>query len=271
MRLVVDTNQASLLPPLEKGGLKITLSPYVLAEVLLCRKPEPTLQLLHSFDIRLGLETLDVLIELAKLTPQEIVAFEPFYVPGRKYRQNYAGILQALSGPREEHLELARYIKSRHREYCGSLVATSKDLRKRLRDLGIADQKFSAFEDAWSGMSSSPDSFMGSVIVGTITDDDQRPTQASPAELLEAVLANQYLRRFFRIRLAYHVSITRLWADQDLNFDPSPSRDDMTDVMLPLYAANGDIIVTADTTLSKLITHSEPEGRIKVCRAGEIP
>ncbi len=73
------------------------------------------------------------------------------------------------------------------------------------------------------------------------------------------------------MQLAYHLSISRVWADQALNFDPFPERDDWTDIILLLYAADGDVIVSADTTLSKLIALIEPEGRITVCKADEIP
>lgn len=73
MRFVIDTNQASLLP--RKRALAVSLSPYVLSEILLRGDPSPTLELLCTFDIRLGLETSDVMVELAQLSPQEITTF----------------------------------------------------------------------------------------------------------------------------------------------------------------------------------------------------
>jgi len=271
VRLVVDTNQASLLPSGERDGVEVSLSPYVLAEILLRGNPEPTLQRLRPLDIRLGLKIPDVLEQLARIRPPQIIAFEPFYVPGQSDPQDYGEILDALNGPRPEHIRWAQYIKDSHFEYCGSLVEPSKRLRQLLRDRGKGKSKISGFEEAFSGLASTPDSFLGSVVVGSVTLNGARPAQAPPAELLDAVLANQYVGRYFRMRLAYHVSISRGWADQQFNFDPSPERDDMTDIALPLYAADGDIIVTADTTLNKLIALTEPEGRITVCKADEIP
>ena len=73
MRLVVDTNQASLLPTENRGDLRVALSPYVLAEILLRGNPEPTLQRLRPLDIRLGLEISDVLVQLARLQPLQII------------------------------------------------------------------------------------------------------------------------------------------------------------------------------------------------------
>ncbi len=268
MRVVVDTNQASLLPSEQREGLKVSLSPYVLAEILLRKNPEPTLRQLRPLDIRLGLEISDVLVQLARLSPRQIMGFEPFYVRGERHRQNYEGILHALDGPRPPHLSLAQYIKKNHREYCGSLVERSQRFRQHLRDKG-ENPKLLSFEEVFSEQSSTPDSFLGSVIVGSITRAGGRPAQAPAAELLEAVLANQYVGRFFRMQLAYHLSISRVWADQALNFDPFPN--DWTDIILLLYAGDGDVIVTADTKLSKLIALIEPEGRITVCRADEIP
>ena len=55
------------------------------------------------------------------------------------------------------------------------------------------------------------------------------------------------------------VSWSRLWQDQTLNFDPSPERDDIADMMLALYAANGDIILTNDNKLKKAIATIEGE------------
>jgi len=271
VRLVVDTNQAYRLRTETGAGQGVSLSPYVLAEILLRGNPEPTLQRLRPLDIRLGLKIPDVLEQLARLRPPQIIEFEPFYVPGQSDPQDYGEILDALNGPRPKHIRWAQYIHDNHLEYCGSLVERSKRLRQLLRDRGKGKSKISGFEEAFSGLASTPDSFLGSVVVGSIMLGGARPAQAPPAELLEAALANQYVGRFFRMQLAYYVSISRGWRDQDLNINPSPKKDDMTDIGLLLYAAAGDIIVTEDSTLSRLIALIEQEGKIAVCKADEIP
>jgi len=270
MRFVIDTNQASLLPSGQRRALAVSLSPYVLSEILLRGNPSPTLELLRTFDIHLGLETSDVMVELAQLSPQGIKVFEPFPVPGQKYRQNYEAMRAALYGRAQGHPEWAHHIKSGHLEYCTSLQEKAKRFRKRVRDCGMGDQKFSTLEEAVSELASTPDSFLGSVILGSITNDGKRPTQTDPAELLRAVLSNQYLGRFFRVQLAYYVSISRVWKDQNLNFGPSPNRDDMTDVTLPLYAADGNVIVTGDTKLTLLVSLIEPEGKVRTRKASEM-
>jgi len=270
MRLVIDTNQASFLPSGEEGSWGLSLSPYVLAEILLRFDPVPTFDLLRTFETRLGLETLDVFLQLAHLLPQEIRAFEPFAAFGQQYRQNYEAMRKALKGPRPEHITWARYIKDSHLQYCGSLVETAKQFRRHLRDRGKGGYKLSSFEDALAEHSSTPDSFLGSVIVDSITNGGRRSAKGGPAQLLEAVLSNQYVGRLFRAQLAYYVSISRLWKNQDWNFDPSPTLDDMTDITLPLYAADGDLVVTQDRRLALLVSLIEPEGRVRTCKACDL-
>jgi len=270
MRFVIDTNQASLLPSGEKRALAVSLSPYVLSEILLRGDPSPTLELLRTFDIRLGLETSDVMSKLAQLSPQEITTFEPFPVPAQSFWQDYEAIRKAIDAPRPAHIRRARYIKESHLRHCKSLVGTARIFRRHLRERGMANHKFSTFEQALSELASTPDSFLRSVIVGSITNDGKRTTKGPPAELLDAVLANQYVGRLFRAQLAYHICISRLWTEESLNFDPSPTRDDMTDITLPLYAADGDVIVTGDTKLTLLVSLIDPGGRIGTCKASQI-
>lgn len=270
MRFVIDTNQASLMPSGEKRAFAVSLSPYVLSEILLRRDPSPTLELLRTFDIRLGLETSDVMIELAQLSPQEIKTFEPFPVPAQSFWQDYEAIRKAIDAHRPAHIRRARYIKESHLRHCKSLVGTAIMFRRHLRERGMAHHKFSTFEEVLSELGSTPDSFLGSVIVGSITNGGKRTTKAQPAELVDACISNQYVGRLFRAQLAYHICISRLWKEESLNFDPSPTRDDMTDITLPLYAADGDIIVTGDTKLTLLVCLIEPEGKVKTCKASEL-
>lgn len=269
MHVVIDTHQASLLPPGKKGWT-VSLAPHVLAEILLRTNPTPTLELLRVFHTRLGLETLDIMVQLAQSSAQEIQEFEPFPAPGRSYRQNYDAMLAAVDGPTKVHMRWARHIKSQHHQYCYALLSQARQLRKLLRKGRTVNYKYSTFEEALSAHALTPDAFLGSIIVGAITNDGQRSTRTQPAELLDAVLANQYLGRFFRAQLAYALCLSRVWKDQDLNFDPSPIRDDVTDITLPLYAEDGDVIVTADTRLAQLVSLIDPQERVKIRKADEI-
>lgn len=271
MQLVIDTNQASLLPGGGGRCLAVSLSPYVLSEILLRTDPEPTLRLLRSYDVRLGLTTPDVMRQLAGLSPQEIRAFEPFPVPGRMYGQDYELMREVLYVVKPLHLGWARRVKDEHFRYCGSLIEMAKRFRTHLRERGKASQKFASFGEALLALSSSPDSFLGSVILGSITDGWNRPTQIPPDQLFLAALSNEHLARLFKAQLAYYLCISRLWKDQGLNFDPSADRDDMTDITLPLYAADGDLIVTNDAKLTLIISLIESERKVRTSRADSIP
>lgn len=270
MPVVIDTNQASLLPRGKKRDWVLSLSPYVIAEILLRRNPTPTLTLLRTFPFHLGLDLLDVMIQLSQLSPKEIRVFEPFARPGQKYRQNYDVMVSAMDRVRPTHIKWAKYIKQSHRQYMSTLFGKAKHFRKRLRKLGMSKVKCSSFEEALAAFASNPDSFLGSVIVGGITYDGRRAAQTRPGELFKAVMENQYLGRFFRAQLAYTISISRVWKDQELNFDPSPRRDDMTDIALLLYAADGDLILSADNMLSRLVALIEPKGRVKALKVSDI-
>ncbi len=75
-------------------------------------------------------------------------------------------------------------------------------------------------------------------------------------------MRNQHLRRFFSVFFYYSLAMFHLWENQTSNVDPSEDRDDWTDLSLPLYAKDGDIIVSEDRLLRKAIKTVEPDGRI---------
>jgi hypothetical protein len=58
--------------------------------------------------------------------------------------------------------------------------------------------------------------------------------------------------------------------DQAWNFDPSPTRDDWTDVTLPLYAADGDLLVSEDTKLRTALSIIDPSGKVTAKGASQL-
>ena len=257
MRAVVDTNQALKLPSrstegdLSQAPSEIALAPYVLAEVLHRGNPEPTLARLREFDVRYGLEPVEVLETVAKSTETEIVTFEPFAVPGSP---SYEALKAALYEPSTCHVEWAREVKSRNRNFCSLMFERAKFFRKKLREWDLHKEKFSDLSEVLTKLT-----FPLSLVVSSISNDPLRKTVVSDEGLLYyAVMRNQYLARFFKTILYYVLSFSRAWRDQNHNFDPSVKRDDWTDLTLPLYAANGDIIMTADRKLRNAIKVIEP-------------
>ena len=270
MPLVVDTNQAGLLPTERQRDWVLALSPYVMAEVLLRGDPAPTLERLSIFRFRLGLDLLDVMNQLYQLSDKEIRVFEPFAGPGQKYRQDYDVMVSAMDRVRPTHINWAKYIKESHRRYMATLSESAITFRRRLREHGLSKVKHSTFAEALSEYASDSESFLGNVVVGTINYGGRRTTETRPDKLFEAVMENQYVGRFFRAILAYILSISSVWKDQRLNRHPTPTLDDMTDITLLLNAADGDLILSADKYLSRLVSLIEPKGNVKVCKVEDI-
>ena len=270
MALIVDTNQASKLPSGGKQDWVLSLSPYVMAEILLRKNPAPTLRLLRTFPFRLGLETLDIMIQLSTLSAKTIRVFKPFAEAQQRYPEHYRAIADAMNHVRPTHINWAKYIKKSHRQYMSTMLGNARTLRRRLRERGLSNVKHSTFSEALSEYASDTESFIGSVVVSSITNGGLRPIQTRPDELFEAVMENQYVGRFFRVKLAYILSISRVWKDQKLNQDPSPKRDDMTDITLLFYTGDGDLILSNDNYLSRLVALIEPKGSVKVCKVQDV-
>ncbi len=268
MPLVVDTNQAGLLPTDRQRDWVLALSPYVMAEIMLGRTR--TLRRLSTFPFKRGLELLDVWIQLSRYSPKEIREFEPFVRPGQQYRQDYDVMVSAMDRVRPTHVEWAKYIKQSHRQYMATLSESAITFRRRLREHGLSKVKHSTFAEALSEYASDSESFLGDAVVGTINYGGRRATETRPDKLFKAVMENQYVGRFFHAILAYILSISHVWKDQKLNQNPSPKRDDMTDITLLLYAADGDLILSNDNYLSRLVSLIEPKGNVKVCKVEDI-
>ncbi len=265
MRIVVDTNQAYKLPGgpnATKARLSvegITLAPYVLGEILLRTKPQPTLTALRNFaDIRLGLEVGHVMEKVAGLTETEIVSFEPFSLPSSP---EYNLFMQVLTNPSPQIVGRAKQIKNNNRAFCGKMYNLSERFRTKVQNLRLKAPKYCDMNQALVNHGAEAQSFLGSLVVSSISNGSQRSVTVKDPELLyQAVMRNHHLARFFKTILYYTLSFARVWRPQIHNFDPNTNRDDWTDITLPLYASDGDIILTADAKLRNAIRMVNPCG-----------
>jgi hypothetical protein len=80
-------------------------------------------------------------------------------------------------------------------------------------------------------------------------------------------MSNPFLARMWKAVLYCLVSWARQWQDQRHNFDASPERDDWVDMTLPLYAADGDVILTGDTKLKTMVGAIEQAGLVTTADA----
>jgi hypothetical protein len=225
---------------------------HVFAEILLRWNPEPTLAILRQCNLIFGLEIGEVLKQLAGLNEQQIQGFLPFVSLATPYyyRELYSGFTNLT----EKHLDWAKLVKNNGLTFCASMhktVIQTRHLRNRL-------EKVTTIEP-----------FVGNNYVfenllrDCVSAKGTRPCKVDDAaRLRRAIMNNPYLGRFWRSLMFYSISWSRLWQNHELNCDPSADRDDFTDLMIPLYAANGDIVLTADTMLKKAIATIELRGEV---------
>lgn len=164
----------------------------------------------------------------------------------------------------QQDVSTAQTIKTRNRAFGNTMFSCAKLFRKRLREEGLK-HKFSSLSEALNL------SFLQSLVFESVSNKNSRtPLVSDQKSLYLAVMDNRYLSRYFKMILYYVISYSRAWADQAHNFDPSSTRDDWTDITLPLYAADGDIILTADNKLRTAIRMIEPSGAVLVKGVQEL-
>lgn len=269
MYAVLDTNQALALP---KAGAAdapgLTLAPYVIAEILLRSDPEPSIRRIRSFRVRYGLQLApEALEQVAGLTESELLHFRPFLAPGTVVASDslYAGLRPDLAPIPDAVRARAIATKGLARAFCGSMFGRSVRARERFRSVGGAP-KFRDLEEALLWLDDWPES-----VADIISNGSARPLAVpDPRRLYSAVMQNPFLARLFRSILSYQLSWFRLWADPSLNFDPSSRRDDFTDLVLPFYAEDGDVILTADKKLTSLLKMVAPNGAVAAATASDI-
>jgi hypothetical protein len=137
------------------------------------------------------------------------------------------------------------------------MLEKAKELRKKV--VGTSTVKFNDMAEALSGLSS-----FREMVLDWAQDGGNRQFLVSDRDdLYNAVMQNQYLGNFFKTVLYFLISFSRAWQDQTHNFDPSDQRDDWTDITLPLYAARGDFILTADKKLRNAVAMIDPSGMLR--------
>jgi len=279
MNLVIDCNQASKLPSHGKQPrtYSVSLPPFVLGEILLRSNPLPTLKCIQAYHFRIGLEPADVMMELSRLSLREIRNFEPFYSPRKHYMQDYDRLMEAAFKPGHEHRKWATLVKQRHLQFCNKFSCQSKPAKAKIKQLvrdysKSAQQKGNAkpsnYKAVLADEQNQPNAFIKGVLGGSLSL--YGCSSARLDEIYNDVMSNQYLNRFFRTIHAYFLGRSGAWRDQKLNFNPGPTQDDITDIILPLYAADGDIIVSEDKMLAKLVALVEVGNQVIVRKASQI-
>jgi hypothetical protein len=268
MHGVVDTNQAARLPQqyqltgTNQVKKQLTLPPFVLGEILLRANPEPTFERLKGFDIRCGLDLGDTMRAISPLSEEDLARFNPFVNP--LFNEAYRRFYSALEEVKPKHREWAQRMKDGNLQFCGDMFQRAILVRKQLgrRNIGVVER----FRDLNYAARQLP-SFRELVVTSITNGGARQPRIANADALYQSVMGNPFLRRMWNSILFCLVSWSRQWQEQRLNFDPSPNRDDWVDMTLPLYAAPGDVILTADSKLKMLIEMVEPTGSVTTMNA----
>ena len=269
IHIVLDTNQflqfesADCRREFGVNFAGVTLPPLVYAEIILRRNPRRSLNWLKSFSVRLGWTRGEVIRAITEGSESEISELRPFVSEV---------ILKAASGnlfnPTQELRTWARDAKDRNLKFLSGMRQATREFRRLLRNLtaqGAAPPKtkFKDLEDALLHVGQGPDSFLGSLILPVDGKGNPKPTAcSSPETLFSAVMENQFLRRWFLSLVCYTMGVAEAWENEEYNINPGLKRDDATDVTIPLYAANGDCIVTRDKMLQRIVSMVEPACRV---------
>jgi hypothetical protein len=268
MWLVIDTNQSRRIPAAlnpERYTAKaegLSLPPFMMAE-LLPRGQTPRSETLAAFAahrVRIGVEPSMAIEAAAQLGVADLPAFWPFPAPGDEIESAYQRLLNENTPVVTP--ALARWgetVKQKHHAFMTGMEARGIGARQKLKERNVGTVE--DFDEALK-MTNGPDSFIGSLIVTTFTNGDQRKVAISdPAELVRAVLANPYFRHFYHAILYYIVSVTKLWKDPSLRREHH-HRNDWTDLTMALYVGTGDVLVTNDGLLRAVFAAIDSDVRV---------
>ena len=126
---------------------------------------------------------------------------------------------------------------------------------------------FSTIEEADSHFISGDKAVRRRTLLDEITEGSSTIRVSSRKSLFDAILANSSLRRFLRLELTYGLAYGDCWNSTEMNNigDLQAGRNDVTDIMLALYARDGDTIVTNDQRFRRAFRFIDPDE--KVCLA----
>jgi hypothetical protein len=77
-------------------------------------------------------------------------------------------------------------------------------------------------------------------------------------------MQNSYLRHFFHTLLWYQLSFQQSWTREYDEWNISIDKNNWTDITLSLYAAPGDIILSADKNVRMATSAVNLDGAIKI-------
>lgn len=275
MRFVLDTNQAGRflsqkrLSSDQRKATVIVIAPLVWAEIVVGhRQRESRVRAIAEYDLEFGNDVREVYRVIASMDEDAIRDFRPFVPRNSAVHQQ---LLQSFEQPSQQMIQYAQEIRSDASADAMNLARALHGYRKEFRDRRSRGENLDAVEPYNSinevvaqhlhSRSRMMQQFVGESLRGEFTSSGG----LSIDERAEVILRNPYMQRFLRSVLCFHIGYANCWMNSELNrIDPSSNRNDYTDMTLPLYAEDGDIMVTNDRYLRATVGAIDPEQRITV-------
>ncbi len=104
-----------------------------------------------------------------------------------------------------------------------------------------------------------PDAPYRNEFVKIINKNGTLPLSTSTCEsFFDAVLKNRMLRRFLFLQATIVFGYANCWHDREVNVGVSQKRNDAPDILIALYAMDGDVLLTNDNKLRRAFRHADP-------------
>jgi hypothetical protein len=103
-------------------------------------------------------------------------------------------------------------------------------------------------------------------LLAEITEGNASFRASSANSLFDAILANPCLHRFLRLHITFALAYIDSWSTRSMNSlgDLRAKRNDVPDIMLALYAADGDTILTNDRRLRTAFRFCDPLEKVRL-------
>lgn len=220
---------------------------------------------LQDYDLRFGKDVAEVLALAAKATDAQLWSLDPLV---RRRSAVHKRCLSDLSTCPSWRVEHAKKIKEGNRADMKKIECAAQEILRQDRDALRCNE-----EPILSRHMDSLDDYMVELkpllqkTPFRNPEDDPAPARTYWELLMSG---NFRITNFVRFLLAITYAKTGAWKDGKLDLrGSSGNRDDIPDMTLPLYAEQGDIIVTGDKTIARLFRLAEPPRRVRVMTWGE--
>ena len=266
MRLIVNTNQASsIVNTAASGPRTLVIPPLVWAEILLSPPCHRLLrvQAIDRYDVLFGLDNPEIYGRLRRMNEDQIRGFDPVFPAGSV--EHLASRFNFLP-PRTEMLERARQLRQ-DSAHCAELLTKTLGRYARGRQASKSKGKtYGSIDEAEFCLVLGENATVRAHFLKDITGDGACAICASSNEsFYAAVLDNHALRRFLRLYVTYLLGYGDSWADKELNrIHPSPNRNDIPDMMLALYAVDGNTILSNDKYFRKAFRFADPDEKVRL-------